>query len=69
MKLNQPIKWIVTHDILPQKWNDKSSLIGWEVPGVGSISDPDDNIGNDLGNKSTTDNRIATKLFLLLDPT
>ncbi len=29
LKLNQPIKWIVTHDLLPQKWNVKASLIGW----------------------------------------
>ncbi len=29
LKSNQPIKSIVTHDLLPQKWNEKASLIGW----------------------------------------
>ncbi len=30
---------------------------------VGSISDPDDKIATDLGSKSTTDNRIATRVI------
>ncbi len=30
LKLNQPIRWIVTQDLLSQKWNEKASLIGWK---------------------------------------
>ncbi len=35
---------------------------------VGSISDPDDKIATELSSKSTTDNRIATRVISATSP-
>ncbi len=61
LKLNQPIKWIVSHDLLPQMWNEKASLIGWGEFMVSCISDCDGKIASDLASKSATENIIATQ--------
>ncbi len=46
----------------------KLLLLDEEVSVVSSRSDPDDKIATDLGSKSTTNNRIATRVISATSP-
>ncbi len=62
LKLNEPIKWIVTDDLLPQTWNEKVSLIGWGGFMFSSISNYN-KIATNLSSKTTIDNNCYQDYF------